>query len=169
MLNKGRILGTLAGVGLLLGKVSGVAAAEMPMDYSAPQGEFERIEQPLGVKLGVGAVGLFLIGIELWWFLYSQPKAKSSSLEQGIQKLTIQVDGGYEPRQVVVKAGHPVQLIFFRSDPSSCLEKVLLPDFRIAADLPLNQATAIEFTPGKPGEYPFTCGMNRFRGVVKAE
>lgn len=169
MLSKRQILGSLAGVGLLLGTASGVAAAEMPMDHSAPGGEFERIEQPLGVKIGVAAGGLFLIGLELWWFLLSKPKAKQSSVEQGIQKLTIQVDGGYEPSQVVVKAGQPVQLNFFRRDPSSCLEKVLLPDFRIAVDLPLNQEKAIEFTPGNPGEYPFTCGMNMFRGVIKVE
>lgn len=169
MLDKHKILGSLAGVGLLLGTASGVAAAEMPMNNSASQSEFERIEQPLGVKLSVAAGGLFLIGLELWWFLLSKPKAKQSVLEQGIQKLTIQVDGGYEPSQVVVKAGQPVQLNFFRRDPSSCLEKVLLPDFRIAADLPLNQETAIEFTPDHAGEYVFTCGMNMFRGVVKAE
>jgi len=76
---------------------------------------------------------------------------------------------GYEPSQVVVKAGQPVQLNFFRKDSSSCLEKVLFPDFHIAADLAMNQITSIEFTPEKPGDYPFTCGMNMFRGVVKAE
>lgn len=169
MLNKHQILSSLAGIGLLLGTASGIAATEMEMDHSPSGGEFERIEQPLEVKLGVAAGGLFLIGLELWWFLLSKPKAKQSTLDQGVQKLTIQVDGGYEPSQVVVKAGQPVQLNFFRRDPSSCLEKVLLPDFRIAANLPLNQETAIEFTPDKPGEYPFTCGMNMFRGVIKAE
>jgi plastocyanin domain-containing protein len=169
MLDKPKILGSLAAVGLLLEAASGVAAAEMPTDHSASQSKFERIEQPLGVKIGVAAGGFFLVGLELWWFLLSKPKAKKSTLDQGVQKLTIQVDGGYEPSQVVVKVGQPVQLNFFRRDPSSCLEKVLLPDFRIAADLPLNQETAIEFTPDKPGEYPFTCGMNMFRGVVKAE
>jgi len=169
MLHKRRIIGGLASVGLLLGTTSGIGAAEMSGSHSAPQGQFERIEQPLGVKLGVAAGGAFLIGLELWWFLLSKPKAKQSTLDQGVQKLTIQVDGGYEPSQVVVKAGQPVQLNFFRKDPSRCLERVLLPDFRIAADLALNQVTAIEFTPDKPGEYIFTCGMNMFRGVVKVE
>ncbi len=169
VLNKRKVLGSLAGVGLLLGTASGVAVAEMPRSHSATKGEFERIEQPLGVKLAVAAGGLFLIGLELWWFLLSKPKAQQSTLDQGVQQLTIQVDGGYEPSQVVVKAGQPVQLNFFRRDPSSCLEKVLLPDFRIAADLALDQVTSIKFTPDKPGEYPFTCGMNMFRGVIKAE
>lgn len=33
--------------------------------------EFRRIEQPLGLKLGVAAAGAGLIGLELWWFLSS--------------------------------------------------------------------------------------------------
>lgn len=76
MFNKHQLLGGLVGVGLLLGTASGITAAEMPMDHSTSQGEFKRIEQPLGVKLGVAAGGLFLISLELWWFLLSKPKAK---------------------------------------------------------------------------------------------
>ncbi len=144
------------------------AVAQMTPDHALSPDRFQRIEQPLGVKFGVAAGGLGLIGLELWWFL-SKPKAQRSSLKQGLQTLTIDVDGGYEPSQVVVQSGQPVQLNFFRKDPSSCLEKVLLPDFHIAADLAMNQVTSIEFTPEKPGDYPFTCGMNMFRGVIKAE
>jgi plastocyanin domain-containing protein len=43
----------------------------------------------------------------------------------------------------------------------------LIPDFQIARDLPLNKETAIEFTPKRPGDYSFTCGMNMFRGVIQ--
>ena len=32
-------------------------------------GKFRRIEQPLGIKLSVAAVGAGLVGLELWWFL----------------------------------------------------------------------------------------------------
>ena len=92
--------------------------------------------------------------------------AESSS---EIQELTINVDGGYEPDRVVVKAGQRVRLNFFRNDPSSCLEKVLLPDFHIAQDLTLNHVTPVEFTPSKPGQYQFSCGMNMFHGVVEVQ
>ena len=79
------------------------------------------------------------------------------------------VDGGYEPSHIVVQAGQPVLLNFHRKDPSSCLEEVRFPDFRIAQELPLNQTTPIEFTPAQPGRYEFTCGMNMFRGVVEVQ
>lgn len=164
-MNQRKILGRLVGLSFLLNAAS--ASAQMPMEHSTPN-EFQRIEQPIAVKAGVAVGGIALIGLELWWFL-GKPKAQRSTVEQGVQTLTIDVDGGYEPSQVVVKAGQPVQLNFFRKDSSSCLEKVLFPDFHIAADLAMNQITSIEFTPEKPGDYPFTCGMNMFRGVVKAE
>lgn len=87
----------------------------------------------------------------------------------GLSGPSITVDGGYKPSRVVVQAGLPVQLNFLCRDPSSCLEKVVLPDFHIATDLDLSQVTPIKFTPEKPGEYPFTCVMNMFRGVVEVQ
>lgn len=168
MFTKSNIWGSLAGLGLLLGTASGVALAQMPAD-SSHTSQFRRIEQPLGLKAGVTLGGLALIGLELWWFLLSKSQAQPAEARQGIQELTINVDGGYEPDRVVVKVGQPVRINFFRRDPSSCLEKVLLPDFHIASDLALNHVTPVEFTPKKPGQYPFTCGMNMFRGVVEVQ
>ncbi|NJK52870.1 MAG: hypothetical protein HC936_08655 [Leptolyngbyaceae cyanobacterium SU_3_3] len=74
MLSKGKLIGSLAGIGLFLGIVSGSVAAEMPKPHSASQGKFEQVEQSLEIKVGVAAGGLFLIGLELWWFLWSKLK-----------------------------------------------------------------------------------------------
>jgi plastocyanin domain-containing protein len=72
MLNQ-RMVGLLAGLGLLLGTASDVTAfAPHEMAPSSPTRQFEQIEQPLGVKIGVAIGGLALIGLELWWFLLSQ-------------------------------------------------------------------------------------------------
>jgi plastocyanin domain-containing protein len=173
MLSKKIIFSNLVGLGFLLGISSGVAAnqmsMEMPHSTTEKNVQFRKIEQPLGLKMGVTLGGLGLIGLELWWFMFSKTKAKKAEATQGIQEMTITVDGGYEPSRVVVQAGQPVRLNFFRRDPSSCLEKVLIPDFQIAKDLDLNHVTPIEFTPKKPGQYPFTCGMNMFRGVVEVQ
>lgn len=160
--------------GILLGITSGGAFAQTPHDehhteQTEQTGEFQRIDQPLWLKGAVTVGGLGLIGLELWWFLLSKPKSRKASTQGGIQEITVMVDGGYEPSQIVVQAGQPVRLNFDRKDPSSCLEEVRFPDFRIAQDLPLNQVTAIEFTPDKPGRYEFTCGMNMFRGVVEVQ
>jgi len=164
MLNQQTILATLTGLGILLSLGSNVSAVQMPVNNLTTQ--FRRIEQPLGLKTIVTLGGLGLIGLELWWFLFSQHKIGQAKSIKGIQEISITVDGGYDPALIVVKAGQLVQLNFLRCDPNSCLEKVLFPDFHIAQDLPLNEVTIVEFTPEKPGKYLFTCGMNMFRGEL---
>ncbi len=139
---------------------------EIPASETKVSEQFRPIEQPLELKIAVTLGGIGLIGLELWWFLFGKTKAAQAETKSDIQELTINVDGGYEPNRVIVKAGTPVRLQFFRRDASSCLEKVLLPDFHIAKDLELNHTTSVEFTPEQPGEYQFTCGMNMYRGVV---
>lgn len=159
------IIGSFVSLGFLLSVGSSVAAAQMPEQTN----QFRRIEQPISLKTAVTLGGLALIGAELWWFIFSKTRSQKAADNQGIQELTINVDGGYAPDRVIVKAGQPVRLNFWRKDPSSCLEKVLFPDFHIAQDLALNNVTPIEFIPEKPGQYQFTCGMNMFRGTVEVQ
>jgi plastocyanin domain-containing protein len=174
MLKKSKFYGTMAGLGLLLGGISGVLATEIPTKNmtkspSAESLQFRGIEQPLENKIAVTLGGLGLIGLELWWFLLSKPKSQNVEAREGIQEVTIIVDGGYDPSRIVVQVGQPVRLNFLRKDPSSCLEEVRLPDFHIAQNLVLNQVTPVEFTPTQPGNYEFACGMNMFRGVVEVQ
>jgi plastocyanin domain-containing protein len=148
---------------------SSIFAAEMHTEQTPQSGQFQRIEQPLMLKIAVAAGGIALIGGQLWWFLGSKPKSQQAEANDGIQEVSITVDGGYSPALVIVKRGQPVRLNFLRHDPSSCLEKVLLPDFHIAQDLALDQVTSVEFTPEVVGQYQFTCGMNMFRGAIEVK
>jgi plastocyanin domain-containing protein len=172
MVNKSLSIAIITTIGLT---TSGAFAQQQNSNNRQPPvpttqtSEFQRIEQPLSNKILVTAGGLSLIGLELWWFLISKPKSQKLTAQAGIQTVTINVDGGYEPSYIVVQAGQPVRLNFVRQDPNSCLEEVRLPDFRIARFLPLNRVTPIEFTPDKPGKYQFTCGMNMFQGVVEVQ
>lgn len=171
-MTQSKLLSGIAAATMMLGVTSGGAIAQMPhegMDSTEQTGDFQRIDQPLWIKGAVTVGGLGLIGVELWWFLFSKPKARRATSKGDIQEITVTVDGGYEPSQIVVQAGQPVRLNFARKDPSSCLEEVRFPDFRITKELPLNHITPIEFTPDKPGQYEFTCGMNMFRGVVAVQ
>lgn len=174
MINQKFIIGSLAGMGFFLGSNSTQVVAQMTHEEISPSGtelknQFQKVEQPLWLKSAVTVGGLGLIGLELWWFLLSKPRSQKAETKQGIQEVTITVDGGYEPNQVVVNVGQPVRLNFYRKDPSSCLEEVRFPDFQIAQELTLNQITPIEFTPKQAGIYTFSCGMNMFRGQVKVE
>lgn len=146
MFSQSRIWGGLANL-VLLGVLPGVAVAQPPEMPGSAQTSDRHIEQPLGLKAGVTLGGLTLIGLELWWFLLSKTPAQQAGSYQGLQEITITVDGGYEPSRVVVNAGQPVRLNFCHRDPSSCLETVVLPDFQITQDLDLNHITSVEFTP----------------------
>ncbi len=167
MMNQQKSLLTLLlSLSLIFGNVQ-ISNAKVKSLESTNQ--FSPIEQPLPLKLLVTLGGLGLIGAEVWWFLLSKNKSQQATNNQGIQELEIVVDGGYNPDRINVNVGQPVRLNFFRKDPSSCLEKVLLPDFHKALDLQLNKTTSVEFIPTQAGEYTFHCGMNMFRGVVEVQ
>jgi plastocyanin domain-containing protein len=139
-----------------------------PLLLAAPL--WRTIPQPLALQVLVTAVGLALIVAELWWFLGRQGGGVvASEGEQGMQEITIAVDGGYSPSQIRVKAGRPVRLRFHRTDPSGCVAQVIFPDFQRTLDLPLGATTSIELLPSRPGAYPFHCGMNMVRGSIEAE
>ena len=172
MFNKTKIYGSLAGLGFFLALTPNIALAqkevEMPVSAGEQTSQFQKIEQPVGLKLAVALGGLGLIGAELWWFMFSKTKSQKAQVKQGIQSVDIVVDGGYTPDRIEVSVGEPVRLNFYRQDPSNCLEQVLLPDFNKALDLTLNETTSVEIVPEKPGEYSFTCGMNMYRGLIIA-
>ena len=163
---KSAIFNLLISLGLLLGIPQIIYASEQEAQST---NQFLRIEQPFSVKLLVTLGGLGLIGAEVWWFLFSKTKAQQATSHQGIQEIEIIVDGGYKPDRIIVNIGQPVRLNFFRKDSSSCLEKVLLPDFHQAINLKINQTTSVEFIPTQVGEYTFHCGMNMFKGILEVK
>lgn len=110
----------------------------------------------------VNVGGLVVIGLIVWWFWLSQPKARRAV---GPSPIEIVVDDGvYTPARIEVSVGKPVTLRFIRKDPSPCAEKVLFDDFGITHDLPVGKPYDISLTPDKPGEYEFTCQMRMYRG-----
>jgi plastocyanin domain-containing protein len=113
----------------------------------------------------VNAAGLALIGLIVWWFWLVKPAARRA---EGEVVEVLVADGVYTPSRIEVASGQPVRLRFLRKDPSACAEKVIFADLGAAADLPLNQPVEVTVTPPRPGEYPFTCQMQMYRGALVA-
>ena len=86
-----------------------------------------------------------------------------------IPEIVIEVDGGYSPNAVRVKAGQPVRLVFDRKDANPCSDEVVIPAFDVRKFLPTGGRTTIEVTPPKAGRYDFSCGMSMLRGTIIAE
>ncbi len=78
----------------------------------------------------------------------------------------ILVDGGYKPDRISIPYGKTTKLVFERRDSNSCLEEVILADFKIKKSLPLNEKVAIEITPDKKGTFDFSCAMGMFHGKI---
>lgn len=96
-----------------------------------------------------------------WFFLMKKDEVVSVT-----GSVDITVEGGYTPNTISIPSGKTTKISFLRKDPSSCLEEVVLGDFKIKRYLPLNKEVAIEVTPQEKGEFGFTCGMNMFHGKI---
>lgn len=98
--------------------------------------------------------------------LFKAFKKNSVKVENGVQKATITVDKGYQPDRLNLEKGMPVELTFHRLNPSGCLSEIVLKDFNIHDELPLNEDHIVRFTPNESGEYGFACGMDMFHGKL---
>jgi plastocyanin domain-containing protein len=120
-------------------------------------------------QIAVTAIGAAAIAWVLWYFLLSRGTAVAAAVAGGVQEIRVTVKGGYTPDTIVVQAGKPVRLQFYRDETADCSERVVFERFKIDQALPAFQTTTIEFTPTEPGEYPFRCGMNMLKGLLVVE
>src|SRR3712207_3358022 len=105
--------------------------------------------------------GITAIGWVLWYFFLGERQRTRAGVDaSGVQQVRIRVKGGYEPDVIVVRKNQPVRLEFYRDETSACSDTVVFGDFGIARPLPAFKTTPVEFTPGRAGEFGFTCGMN---------
>jgi RND family efflux transporter MFP subunit len=73
---------------------------------------------------------------------------------------------GFTPSSFTVRKNIPVRLTFIRKVEVTCTTDVVIPDYDIKRELPLNEPVVVEFTPEKAGTISFACGMNMQRGKI---
>lgn len=115
-------------------------------------------------KILVGLLSVAGIAFTYWFFLMKREEVVSVT-----DSVDITVEGGYKPATISIPQGKTTKISFTRKDPSSCLEEVVISDFKIKKYLPLDQKVTVEVTPEKKGEYGFACGMNMFHGKIIVE
>jgi len=82
------------------------------------------------------------------------------------QRVRIEVTDGYDPADIVVAAGIPLEITF--TEGHGCLAKVVFGTLGIEADL--TDGGAVVAIPAlEPGVYAFSCGMHMVHGSVTAE
>lgn len=124
-------------------------------------------------KILVIVGGLLGIGFVYWFFMSKKDEkavsASGSVDSMGSLQVDIKVEGGYNPEVISVPVGQMTVLNFTRTDPTGCLEEVVLGDFNIRKQLPLNKKVSIEITPKEKGTFVYSCGMNMYHGKIIVE
>ncbi len=90
---------------------------------------------------------------------------------QAARKVEIKVtDAGFEPREIPLKKGEPVTLVFTRTTDHTCIKAIDIPDEQVKSfQLPLNRPVSLTITPRKAGVEAFHCsamGMGDGKLVV---
>ena len=113
--------------------------------------------------LWINSIGIIIIGLIIYWFWFSKPRAVKTSGRQ----VNITVDNGvYTPASIEFRAGEQIKLNFLRKDPTPCAEKVVFSGLNISEELPINKEKVIVLKVDQPGEYEFCCEMQMYRGRI---
>lgn len=112
-------------------------------------------------KIIITIVGIIGIALTYWFFLMK--KEKEVAVENEVD---VVVEGGYSPDVISIPKGRATKINFVRKDRSSCLEEIVLPDFKVKKFLPVGEKVTVEITPEKEGEFGFACGMNMYHGKI---
>ena len=117
-------------------------------------------------RMAAVVTGLALI-VFLYVFFFGKRRVVARPVPAGPQEVTVAVAGGYKPDLIVARKDMPLKLVFDRRESNPCSDEVVIPEFEIRVALPAHQKTAIEITPRREGEFPFSCGMNMLHGKIK--
>ena len=120
-------------------------------------------------KLLVIIGGVAGIGFIWWFFLGKKDEAVELDSVNNGGGADILVDGGYKPTAIKVIKGKEVSLKILRKDKNSCLEEIVIPEYKIRKYLPIGEIVELKFTPKKEGTFRFQCGMSMFHGKIIVE
>jgi plastocyanin domain-containing protein len=115
--------------------------------------------------------GLAAIAWVTWYFFVAgrEPATVASASTDGVQQVTIEVEGGYSPSAVRVRRDAPVRLVFDRKETNSCSEELVIGSLGVRKFLTPFEKTTVDLGPLEPGTYDFTCGMGMLHGRLVVE
>lgn len=116
--------------------------------------------------IAINIAGFLLIALIVWWFWLYKP-AKDA---QGGGDTVIRVSNGtYDPARISIASGQPSTLRFMRMDESPCAAVVVFSNLDIGQDLVVGEVSTVDLPALAPGNYPFTCQMQMYRGELIVE
>ena len=157
-------LGTLPAL-LSLSAVSSLAKG-------AFQKHFLRFAGAAVILLGIFNIqyGLVLTGSDLGRTASASSAAVAAEVQPDgkLQRMSMKVvDFEYHPHQFTVKQGIPVEWWIDASQAVGCGRVLYAPELGIRKALSDTSTTLITFTPQRPGDYIFNCGMGMMTADAK--
>ncbi len=74
-----------------------------------------------------------------------------------VQEFTVKItERGFEPVSLRLRRNVQTRITFLRTTDQTCAKEVVLREFGIKRDLPLNQPVVVTLTPKTKGEFSFT-------------
>jgi plastocyanin domain-containing protein len=116
------------------------------------------------IKLFVllGAIGILSLST-----LHAVAQSKTQTRKPRVQTARILIDRmGYSRTSINLRRGIPARLTFVRQTNETCATEIVIPEYGINRNLPLNEPTVVNFVPRRSGTFSFTCGMNMMRGKL---
>ncbi len=116
------------------------------------------------------AGAVVVAGVLTWLilrFFFGRTSSAQGVLQDGVQKATVVVSGGYSPATLTMRPGTPIVLSFDRQETGECTSHVVFPDLALDASLPGDAVTEVRLPALKAGDYPFACGMNMVHGMLR--
>ena len=91
--------------------------------------------------------------------LHASSVLAGDTLNTETRSVSVKVtEDGFEPREIKVKKGQPMTLVFTRVTEATCITAIDIPDGNVRdLDLPLNKAVRVRITPKRSGVENFHC------------
>lgn len=75
-------------------------------------------------------------------------------------------DDGVSPIRISATKGVPLKLNFTRKTNGTCITALVIQDYDIKQELPLNKTVSVELTPKASGKVRVACGMGMTFAVL---
>lgn len=94
------------------------------------------------------------------------PAADASAVQRVVMRV-----GAYsfEPSEIRVKAGVPVEWVIVGENPSGCTNRIVVPSADLSVPVKKGSSQTVKFTVDRPGVIPFSCWMGMVHGKIVVE
>lgn len=115
----------------------------------------------------VGTAAVLVLSVSLCPTSNAQTRRRGHRRPPAQQQFTVALtQQGYQPAALTLRRGVPAKITFVRRVAATCGTQIVLPDYGIKRDLPLDVPVVVEFTPAKAGTFSFACGMGMLKGSI---